>query len=67
MDITNNTILITGGTSGIGFELAAQLLKLGNTVIISPGSTRFGISCPEFILYRATSAIRRRSLFSLKR
>jgi len=35
MDITNNTILITGGTSGIGFELAAQLLKLGNTVIIT--------------------------------
>jgi uncharacterized oxidoreductase len=35
MDISDNTILITGGTSGIGFELATQLLALGNTVIIT--------------------------------
>jgi uncharacterized oxidoreductase len=35
MNISNNTILITGGTSGIGFELASQLLPLGNTVIIT--------------------------------
>lgn len=35
MKMNANTILITGGTSGIGFELAAQLLKLGNTVIIT--------------------------------
>jgi uncharacterized oxidoreductase len=35
MNISGNTILITGGTSGIGFELAAELLKLGNTVIIT--------------------------------
>ena len=35
MNISGNTILITGGTSGIGFELAAQLLKLGNTVMIT--------------------------------
>jgi len=27
--------LITGGTIGIGFELATQLLKLNNTVIIT--------------------------------
>jgi uncharacterized oxidoreductase len=33
--MSGNTILITGGTSGIGFEFAAQLLKLGNTVIIT--------------------------------
>jgi uncharacterized oxidoreductase len=35
MKMDSNTILITGGTSGIGFELAAELLKLGNTVIIT--------------------------------
>ena len=35
MNLTKNTILITGGTSGIGFELTKQLLKLGNKVIIT--------------------------------
>ncbi len=35
MELTKNTILITGGTSGIGFELAKQLLALGNTVIVT--------------------------------
>ncbi len=35
MKMDSNTILITGGTSGIGFELATQLLQLGNTVIIT--------------------------------
>lgn len=35
MKISNNTILITGGTSGIGLELATQLLELNNTVIVT--------------------------------
>ena len=35
MELSNNTILITGGTSGIGLELAVQLLTLGNTIIIT--------------------------------
>jgi uncharacterized oxidoreductase len=33
--LTGNTILITGGTSGIGFELAQQLSKLGNKIIVT--------------------------------
>ena len=35
MKINGNTILITGGTSGIGLEFARQLLDLDNTVIIT--------------------------------
>lgn len=33
MKTSGNTILITGGTSGIGFEFCKQLLALGNIVI----------------------------------
>jgi uncharacterized oxidoreductase len=35
MKPTGNTILITGGSNGIGLELATQFIKLGNTVIIT--------------------------------
>ncbi len=35
MKLTSDTILITGGASGIGLEMAKQLLALGNTVIIT--------------------------------
>ncbi len=35
MDLSNNTVLITGGTSGFGYEFASRLLDLGNTVIIT--------------------------------
>ncbi len=35
MRLSDNTVLITGGSSGIGYEFAAQLLKRGNTVIVT--------------------------------
>jgi uncharacterized oxidoreductase len=35
MELSNNTILITGGSSGFGFEFARRLMALGNTVIIT--------------------------------
>lgn len=35
MKLKSDTILITGGTSGIGLEMARQLISLGNTVIIT--------------------------------
>ena len=35
MNLSNNVILITGGTSGIGFEMARQFLAAGNTVLVT--------------------------------
>ena len=35
MKMDGNTILITGGASGIGYELSKELQKLGNTIIIT--------------------------------
>ena len=35
MNISGNTILITGGTSGIGLAFAEEFLKQGNKVIIT--------------------------------
>jgi len=35
MNLTNNTILISGGTAGIGFEIAKLLTEKGNHVIIT--------------------------------
>src|ERR1700676_4369701 len=35
MELTSNTILITGGAGGIGYELAKRLTALGNTILIT--------------------------------
>lgn len=39
MELKNNTILITGGTSGFGLEFAKRLLDLDNTVIVTGRNT----------------------------
>jgi uncharacterized oxidoreductase len=35
VNMSGNTILVTGGSSGIGLELAGRLLELGNVVIVT--------------------------------
>ena len=35
MQLRSNTILITGGAGGIGYELTKQLTALGNTILIT--------------------------------
>jgi uncharacterized oxidoreductase len=40
MQLCGNTILITGGTSGIGLELATQLSRRHNTVIVTGRDAR---------------------------
>lgn len=35
MNLSGNTILITGGSSGIGFEMAKELVKKNNKVIVT--------------------------------
>src|SRR3989440_12413791 len=35
MELRSNTILITGGAGGIGYELTKQLTALGNTILIT--------------------------------
>ena len=40
MNLTNNTILITGGSSGIGLEMTKQFLERNNKVIICGRSER---------------------------
>jgi len=51
MKLVGNTILITGGTRGIGFELASQLLALGNVVLVT-GRTDAGLKEVETRLPR---------------
>ena len=50
MNTTGNTILITGGGSGIGRELAREFHTLGNTVIVAG---RTAASLEETIAGRA--------------
>ena len=57
MKLTDNTILITGGSNGIGLEFAKQLLSLGNTVIITGRSQsrldEVKKKCPDLHIFQS--------------
>lgn len=40
MQTSNNTILITGGTSGIGLELVKQFYSLGNNIVVTSSNLK---------------------------
>jgi short-subunit dehydrogenase involved in D-alanine esterification of teichoic acids len=40
MQVSNNTVLLTGGTSGIGFELLRQLYQLNNRMIVTSSNEK---------------------------
>ncbi len=56
MKLSGNTILITGGTSGLGLGFAEEFLRLGNTVIIcgrrQERLTSIKEKHPEIITYK---------------
>src|SRR5258708_3901493 len=71
MKLTSNTILITGGGSGIGYELTKQLTALGNTILITgPIKLRWTVRKRPFqnsAPFEATFPIRKRSPLFTKR
>jgi uncharacterized oxidoreductase len=60
MKLTNRTVLITGGTSGIGRELARVLLRRGNIVIVTGRDQRrldeLGRELPGVHAFRSDAA-----------
>lgn len=56
MEISNNTILITGGSSGLGLEMCRQFIKKGNKVIACARSfeklQEVKILLPDLVIYK---------------
>lgn len=50
MDMQGNTILVTGGSSGIGLALAELLHRLGNEVLVPDGPPAPGLRCVDLDL-----------------
>ncbi|WPO76918.1 SDR family oxidoreductase [Flavobacterium sp. KACC 22761] len=60
MEIINSTIVVTGGSSGLGFEMCRQLIAKGNKVIAC-SSTLEKLECaqkqlPHLIIYKCNIA-----------
>ncbi|GGE94966.1 SDR family oxidoreductase [Flavobacterium limi] len=60
MEISNSTVIITGGSSGIGFEMCRQLIMKGNKVITCSRSleklTTAKKQLPDLIIYQCNIA-----------
>jgi uncharacterized oxidoreductase len=60
MEISNSTVVITGGSSGIGFEMCRQLIKKGNKIITCSRSleklTAAQKQLPDLIIYQCDIA-----------
>lgn len=60
MEILNSTVIITGGSSGIGFEMCRQLIERGNKVITCSRSleklTTAQKQLPDLIVYQCDIA-----------
>ena len=60
MEISNSTVIITGGSSGIGFEMCRQLIERGNKIIAcSRSSDKLALAkkqLPDLIIYQCDIA-----------
>jgi short-subunit dehydrogenase involved in D-alanine esterification of teichoic acids len=57
MDITNRTVLIVGGASGIGRGLAQRFADAGSTVIVGGRDTSAAVSVQIAQLWTIISAV----------